>query len=395
MLSKATPSPSDVLDVFSSRNIPVAFFSATDTALQKSIIDATAPLRDLLKEQGIHDFDTQQQGTDNKVLVPSYIIGLKELIETKTSLYRPETKQGDPRFWVYNFGQYAKPWDLYAAIVFNGHIYILNCNDSLLLESINDTDSPLGSLAAHFKTQLTPEANELLSKLKGISAMDYVPSMRDGDTGIGYTLETLLGIDANSSKKPDYKGIELKSSRKSPSSKKAKTRTTLLSQVPNWKISAMSPTDILNAYGYDKDGRLQLYCSLSALKQNSLELGLLVDDSIDQLFVAGSKNKTLDKLMAWEGKKLRSRILEKHNETFWIKADSKEIDGKEHFHYYEVVHTRKPLASNLFYLLNEGTIEVDLTISEKPKGVRDHGYLFKIWANDLDKLMPNPSIYQL
>ena len=48
---------------------------------------------------------------------------------------------------------------------------------------------------------------------------------------VGYTLETLLGIQANSSKHPDYKGIELKSSRK------RNLKGTLLSMVPNWSIS--------------------------------------------------------------------------------------------------------------------------------------------------------------
>ena len=35
--------------------------------------------------------------------------------------------------------------------------------------------------------------------------------------GVGYTLETLLGIAANSSKAPDYKGIEIKSGRQKSS----------------------------------------------------------------------------------------------------------------------------------------------------------------------------------
>lgn len=37
--------------------------------------------------------------------------------------------------------------------------------------------------------------------------------MLQADTAIGRTLETLLGININSSKQPDYKGIELKAFR--------------------------------------------------------------------------------------------------------------------------------------------------------------------------------------
>ena len=49
--------------------------------------------------------------------------------------------------------------------------------------------------------------------LNKISAQGPIPALLQADTAIGRTLETLLGIDINSSKKPDYKGIELKSYR--------------------------------------------------------------------------------------------------------------------------------------------------------------------------------------
>jgi len=397
MLSRSQPNPSDVLEVFSSRNIPVAFFCATDVALGKSIIDATGPVRDLLREQGVHNFEEQAQGKENKVLKSTYILSRTELIETKTSLYRPETKQGDPRFWVYKFAEYAKPWDLHALIVVEGYLYIINCNDSSLLESINDDASPFGRLSSHFTNALSSEASELLEKLKEISAREYIESLRAGSTGVGYTLETLLGIEANSSAKPDFKGIEIKSSRANPSSKRAANRTTLFSQVPNWNMSALKARDLLDSYGYlDKEkNRIQLYCSLTALKPNTLNLGLLTQESLDLLFLTGNEGVDLKKLCVWEGRKLRDRLSEKHGETFWVKAASKSAGGKEYFHYYEVIHTKKPILGHLFYLLSDGTIEVDLTLSEKPKGVRDHGYLFKIWPNDINKLMPHPARYLL
>jgi hypothetical protein len=53
-----------------------------------------------------------------------------------------------------------------------------------------------------------------------ISLKGPVPAMLKADTAIGRTLETLLGIDINSSKKPDYKGIELKSYREKRGNRK-------------------------------------------------------------------------------------------------------------------------------------------------------------------------------
>ena len=88
-----------------------------------------------------------------------------------------------------------------------------------------------------FKTSSV--SDELLSKLEKISNKGFIRSMRTGDTGVGFTLETLLGIPANSSKTPDYKGIEIKSSRT------RNKKDTLFSMVPNWKLSNIKSGDEL------------------------------------------------------------------------------------------------------------------------------------------------------
>jgi hypothetical protein len=61
------------------------------------------------------------------------------------------------------------------------------------------------------------EKNTLRNKLQKVKKMGYVVSMRKGNTGIGYTLETLLGIAENNIKLPDLGTIELKSKRKNAS----------------------------------------------------------------------------------------------------------------------------------------------------------------------------------
>jgi hypothetical protein len=54
---------------------------------------------------------------------------------------------------------------------------------------------------------------ELKDKLSVINQMGYVVSLRNGNTGIGYTLETLLGLEENNLKTPDFGDVELKSQR--------------------------------------------------------------------------------------------------------------------------------------------------------------------------------------
>ena len=55
---------------------------------------------------------------------------------------------------------------------------------------------------------------EFKAKLKDIEKRGFITSKRKSNTGIGYTLETLLGIKENNIKLPDLGKIELKSKRK-------------------------------------------------------------------------------------------------------------------------------------------------------------------------------------
>ena len=59
---------------------------------------------------------------------------------------------------------------------------------------------------------------EFLAKIERIRNMGSVQTHRAGDTGIGKTLEDLLGIEENNIAGPDFDLYELKSGRKNTSS---------------------------------------------------------------------------------------------------------------------------------------------------------------------------------
>jgi len=50
-------------------------------------------------------------------------------------------------------------------------------------------------------------------KFREIREKGFIPSLRNGPTGIGYTLETILGINENNDALPDIEGAELKAHR--------------------------------------------------------------------------------------------------------------------------------------------------------------------------------------
>lgn len=400
MLKMSDTSIKDFLPYFANAGLPVAFLVPTPTGYKKSIMDATVPIRSLLKESGIHDFEKQKQGQDNKKIVKTYLMKSNELVETQASLYRPETKQGDPRIWIYNLKSYCIPCNLLALLVNKGSLYVLNLSDKSLVASMEH--GFIKDLVQQFIIDENAIANELLMKMRQIHERGFLPTITYGDPGVGDTLENALGIQRNSSKLPDYKGIELKASRTRIYNKpKTNNRVNLFTQVPDWKNSrGMDRVKLLNTYGYWKtqqDGtqRFDLNCTLRANIPNSQGLYLEVDVDNDILVNYYSKDGVVQQYVAqWSFMLLRQRLLEKHHETFWVKATSKIIDGVEHFRYDKIVHTKNPNASLFPQLIDEGIITVDYIMHRQKNGtVRDHGFPFKIYPKDIDLLFSEPKEY--
>jgi hypothetical protein len=75
--------------------------------------------------------------------------------------------------------------------------------------------------------------------LRERAGSEFILSKRSGDTGIGATLEDLLGIKSNSRKTPDYNGIEIKAIRQDPRKVMSSNRVNLFSQVPDWETSPL------------------------------------------------------------------------------------------------------------------------------------------------------------
>ena len=93
---------------------------------------------------------------------------------------------------------------------------------------------------------------------------------------------------------------------------------------------------------------------------------------------------------------MHKRLLEKHNETFWVATDTLIIDNKEHFIYKSVEHTKKPIVSQFDILLEQGIITLDHLIKRTPVGkVVEKGPIFKIKPNALNMLFPPSQTYNL
>lgn len=396
--------------VFANAGLPVAFLVPTPTGYDKSIMDAIATVRTLLKETGIHDYYFQEQGQENKARVSSYFVEYNGMVETMASLYRPKTKKGDPRIWFSGLKNYCQPRNLLALTVSRGEIYVFNLSNDLIRNSLFNN-----GFVADVLQQLSYDQNaiarELLWKIKDIHDQGFLPSITPGDPGVGDTLENALGISRNNSELPDYKGIELKASRLTRTTRRGtratRDRVNLFSKVPD---GGLSYSDIVREFGRwtwnetKQEERLSIQNTTFFSKVNSFGLVLNIDNNNEEVHICYEDAREHRHMLSyWYLSTLNKKLLEKHKETFWVKAVSDLRGNREWFRYDIIEHTKNPNTSLILPLIETDKIMIDLAgyykkINKNGRETlkwRDHGMLFKMWPQDLPLLFGEPEIYYL
>ena len=382
------------------KQIEFATIQITETGLKKSILDATAPVRAYFEEKNIHDYNLQLQGPEHKRVIDTYIMTEAAQFLTKTSLYRPITKKGDPRLWVNKVRdvEFLRANDIFALIAHKNILFVINLSIvDIVKVCLSSIDTPLKDLILGLSREKNSVSDELLRLIKD-RMTDWMPAEILADTGIGRTVESILGIEMNPSKNPDFKGIELKSHREA-----SRVRNTLFTQTPEWAISRLkSGKAIVEEYGYIPDGynHKSLHVTLTANRPNPQGLGLLVRTQLglleaDEFSLATLEDGTFRKIndvAVWKLIKLHERLLTKHRETFWIDAETKHESGREFFRVSEILHTKNPIPSQFDVLLDQGQITVDFLLC------RDSGgdtYSFKIKGKARPLLFPQSETYNL
>ncbi|MHA6332667.1 MvaI/BcnI family restriction endonuclease [Qipengyuania sp. CAU 1752] len=398
-LRELTQTEEERLKELSSEAIDFALLNPTRTAFSKSIMDATEPVREFLASNKIHDFAVQGRGAaSNGVRLPASYYGSDEDVGVTVSLYRPEAKPergGDPRIWIYRLGDLASPGDILALLSDDGKLAVINVTRADLISALAPGKSgPLKQLVQRAAARSSATAMELLGKLRGLAAGGWLPSVMDErqDTAIGRTIEHFLGIPMNPAKEPDYKGIELKSAR----IRKNPNRHQLFSRVPKWKISKFkSMGEVLSHFGHGAGSHRHLNCTVRSTGFNPDRLRLAVEQQ-ETILGEYTDKPGIGTFARWHIADLKDALTTKHDETFWIKAVSHELKGREHFELVEAVHTRKPLASQFAALVEVGAITLDHQIKVVESGaVKERGPSFKLNPSSFELLFPPNRTYQL
>lgn len=200
--------------------------------------------------------------------------------------------------------------------------------------------------------------------------MGYVETHRAGNTGIGKTLEDLLGIEENNVPGPDAVGVELKSTRK-----QSTNLTTLFTKEPPRSGRELWNQDLVDELGYvDSSGRPALKTTIEVDEPNNLGFFLSYDST--SLSVV---HKTYGVTATYPLGLLRETFERKLPQLVMVLADTKRSGGREHFWYNEAYHLDGFDGDEFLALMRESVITVDLRMHVKESGaIRNRGTAWRI-----------------
>lgn len=245
----------------------------------------------------------------------------------------------------------------------------------------------------------------LISKLREISAMGFVPNTRRGNAGgIGNTLEDLLGIKENNLPIPNAAEWELKAQRLNSTS-----LTTLFHIEPSPRAIRFVPQVLLPKYGWahQEDGRKYLKGEMSFRQtihgQSRSDRGfkVVIDHKERKILIsfdaksADLRHKTWVKSVKkrvglgelnpqpyWGFDDLEHKAGTKLLNAFYVQAEVKIARKKEYYHYMKVMMLQKFSFKGFLKALEEGKILVDFDA----RTGHNHGTKFRMRQDCLPML---------
>jgi len=216
--------------------------------------------------------------------------------------------------------------------------------------------------------------NEFRGKFQELRNNGFVPSLRKGPTGIGYTFESLLGLDENNLALPDIENVEIKAHRDNSNS-----MITLFTF--NRRVWQIDPLKAIREYGsFDVNGRLRMYYTMS-LTPNSAGLFLNINErEISIQHISG------EVIATWQLEALAERFIQKIPALLFISAQTEERAGREYFYFYRAQLMKGTTPELLSDLFNIGDLLVNLRLHDKGTRARNHGTGFRTYEDRLPLL---------
>jgi len=221
---------------------------------------------------------------------------------------------------------------------------------------------------------------EVQNKLQEIKNKGFIESLRRGSTGIGYTFETLFGVEENNIPIPDIGGrVEIKTIRKD-----SQSLITLFTF--NKGVWHIKQKELIQKYGYiDEKGRFALKNTVFYDKPISQGLRLEIDEDKNTIHLLDSANGEI--IATWDVYVIVGKFMAKLSRLLIVLAERKVIDGKEYFYYNKAYLLTDPSARSFIKAFKKSIIGIDLRMHLKENGaVRNRGTAFRIKEKDLVEL---------
>ena len=225
---------------------------------------------------------------------------------------------------------------------------------------------------------------EFQARLKSIRDKSFIRSKRKGPTGIGYTLESELGIKENNIAVPDLGFAELKSHRENHTG----LVTLFTFNKKAWKIK---PLLAIKKYGsYDKNNRKGMYYTITQ-KPNSAGLFLTCNDDTIQI-----QHTSGEVIIQWIMDSVAKKFSQKMKTVILVSTKVELREGREYFHYYRARVLQGNMSKQgLINAFISGDFVIDLRLHDKITMARNHGTAFRVQRNKLINLFSNISEIEL
>ena len=220
---------------------------------------------------------------------------------------------------------------------------------------------------------------ELKRKVEKLRDLGWVRSYRKGNTGVGHTMEGLLGYGENNIALPDWGLLEIKTTRRNSS-----TPITLFSKTPKL-VPGLGRKVLVEKHGYwdDKQQRQALYTGFNAISENSLGWKMVVDRGANTIRFTHHK----EIVASQDPESLKEKIAEKVLNLVLIIADRKRDGKDEYFQYNEAYLLVGANHERLLDLIEAGDMTFHWRMHLKESGtVRDHGPAYRMLESKLPKL---------
>lgn len=218
---------------------------------------------------------------------------------------------------------------------------------------------------------------EFQTKFAKIKSMGWVPSSRKGPTGIGHTLEQLLGLRENNIALPDLGDVELKAHRIGSAS-----LITLFTF--NRKVWQMKPLDAIRQHGTpDDEGRLGLYYTMTPTPNS---MGLFLHIETEKISVRHISGATIAE---WELDALSARFEKKLPALILVSAFSEMRGDDEWFKFERAQLLTETSPAIIRSQITAGNIVVDLRLHDLETRARNHGTGFRVHEDKLTSIFKN------